>query len=103
MAPGILLLVHTKKIFVDKALSHFDLWEWCGRLKIPLKGIFARDEKMGKNHSPCVINLDSSEGTGTLGTGFAAGLIITSSSTETRSDYHLLWYGKRTSGNGFRR
>ena len=25
------------KRFVDKALRNFDLWEWCGRLKIPLK------------------------------------------------------------------
>ena len=46
-------------------MSNFDLWEWCGRLKIPLKGIFARNERMEKNHSPCVINLDSLEGTGT--------------------------------------
>ena len=50
---------------VDKALSIFDLWEWCGRLKIHLKGSFARNERMGKNHSPCIINLDSLEGTGT--------------------------------------
>ena len=41
------------------------MWEWCDEMKIPLKGIFARDEKMGKNHSPCIINLDSLEGLGT--------------------------------------
>ena len=50
---------------MDVPLSNFDLWEWCGYLKIPLKSIFARNERMGKNHSPCVINLDSLEGFGT--------------------------------------
>ena len=54
-----------KKKFVDIALSNFDLWDWCEQLGIPLKGIFARDEKMGKNHSPCIINLDDLEGVGT--------------------------------------
>ena len=54
-----------KKKFVDIALSNFDLWDWCKQLGIPLKGIFARDEKMGKNHSPCIINLDDLEGVGT--------------------------------------
>ena len=41
-----------KKKFVDVPLSNFDLWEWCGRLNIPLKGIFARNEKMGKKSLP---------------------------------------------------
>ena len=50
---------------MDVPLSNFDLWDWCEYLKIPLKGIFARNEKMGKNHSPCIINLDSIEGFGT--------------------------------------
>ena len=54
-----------EKKFVDIALSNFDLWDWCEQLGIPLKGIFARDEKMGKNHSPCIINLDDLEGVGT--------------------------------------
>ena len=46
-------------------MSNFDLWDWCEELGIPLKGIFARNEKMGKNHSPCIINLDEIEGLGT--------------------------------------
>ena len=50
---------------MDIALSNFDLWDWCKQLGIPLKGIFARNEKMGKNHSPCIINLDDIEGVGT--------------------------------------
>ena len=50
---------------MDIALSNFDLWDWCEQLEIPLKGIFARNEKMGKNHSPCIINLDDLEGVGT--------------------------------------
>ena len=54
-----------KKKIVDVPLSNFDLLEWCERLNIPLKGIFARNEKMGKNHSPCIVNLDSIEGFGT--------------------------------------
>ena len=54
-----------KKKFVDVPLSNFDLWDWCEYLKISLKGIFARNEKMGKNHSPCIMNFDSLEGVGT--------------------------------------
>ena len=54
-----------KNKFVDVPLSNFDLWDWCEYLKIPLKGVFARNEKMGKNHSPCISNLDSIEGFGT--------------------------------------
>ena len=36
-------------------------------MKIPIKGIFARDEIeiMGKNHSPCIINMDDLGGPGT--------------------------------------
>ena len=41
-----------KKTFVDVPLSNFDLWDWCEYLKIPLKGIFARNEKMGKKSLP---------------------------------------------------
>ena len=37
-----------KKKLVDVPLSNFDLWDWCEYLKIPLKGIFVRNEKMGK-------------------------------------------------------
>ena len=54
-----------KNKFVDVPLSNFDLRDWCEYLKIPLKEIFARNEKMGKNHSPCIMNLDSLEGFGT--------------------------------------
>ena len=50
---------------MDVPLSNFDLWDWCKELGIPLKGIFARNEKMGRNHSPCIINLDDIEGLGT--------------------------------------
>ena len=50
---------------MDISLSNFDLWDWCEYLKIPLKGTFARNEKMGKNHFPCVMNLDDLEGMGT--------------------------------------
>ena len=82
-----------KKSFVDKALSNFDHWAWCGRLNIPLKGIFARDKIFDKNHSPCVINLDSSE---EELTGFDAGFITNTLNFLTRSGFHPLWNGKKT-------
>ena len=34
-------------------------------VNIKIKGIFSRKEHMPKNHSPCIINLDSYENTGT--------------------------------------
>ena len=46
-------------------MSNFELKDWCKYLKIPLKGIFARDDLIEKNHSTCIINLDSIEGSGT--------------------------------------
>ena len=52
--------------FVNKPLSNFDLLKWIDFLKIPnFKGIFARDEVMPREHSPCIINLDELENAGT--------------------------------------
>ena len=55
-----------KPKFVNKPLSNFDLLKWVDFLKIPnFKGIFARDEVMPREHSPCIINLDELENAGT--------------------------------------
>ena len=55
-----------KPKFVNKPLSNFDLLQWVDFLKIPnFKGIFARDEVMPREHSPCIINLDSLANAGT--------------------------------------
>ena len=54
-----------KPAFVDVPLTDFDLRQWCQYLKIPIKGIFARDEIHVKNHSPCIINMDDLGGPGT--------------------------------------
>ena len=52
--------------FVNKPLSNFDLLQWIDFLKIPnFKGIFARDEVRPREHSPCIINLDSLKNAGT--------------------------------------
>ena len=51
--------------FKDVALSNFDLLNWCEYLRIPLKGIFSRNEAKPLHHSPCIINLDDF---GSLGT-----------------------------------
>ena len=58
-----------KPAFVDVPLTDYDLQRWCQYLKIPIKGIFARDE-WGKTphpfgHSPCIINMDDLGGPGT--------------------------------------
>ena len=54
-----------KPAFVDVPLTDYDLQRWCQYLKIPIKGIFARDEIHVKNHSPCIINMDDLGGPGT--------------------------------------
>ena len=55
-----------KPKFVNKPLSNFDLLQWVDFLKIPnFKGIFARNEVMPREHSPCIINLDSLANAGT--------------------------------------
>ena len=52
--------------FVNKPLSNFDLLQWIDFLKIPnFKEISARNEVMPREHSPCIINLDSLENAGT--------------------------------------
>ena len=51
--------------FVDKPLSNIDLRKWCNFFRIPIKGIFSRNEKKPFFHSPCIINLDDF---GSLGT-----------------------------------
>ena len=51
--------------FEDKPLSNIDLRKWCNFLRIPIKGIFSRNEKKPFFHSPCIINLDDF---GSLGT-----------------------------------
>ena len=51
--------------FVNKALSNYDLKNWCKYLGIFITGIYSRDEHMPKNHSPCIINLDEFQGLGT--------------------------------------
>ena len=55
-----------KKIeFKDTPLSNTDLRKWCDFLRIPIKGIFSRNEPKPLFHSPCIINLDDF---GNLGT-----------------------------------
>ena len=55
-----------KKVkFEDKPLSNIDLKKWCNFLRIPIKGIFSRNETKPLFHSPCIINLDDF---GSLGT-----------------------------------
>ena len=55
-----------KPKFINKPLSNFDLLKWIDFLKIPnFKGIFARDELRPREHSPCIINLDSLKNVGT--------------------------------------
>ena len=55
-----------KPKFKNKPLSNFDLLQWIDFLKIPnFKGIFARDEVMPREHSPCIINLDELANAGT--------------------------------------
>ena len=55
-----------KKIkFKDTPLSNIDLRKWCDFLRIPIKGIFSRNEPKPLFHSPCIINLDDF---GSLGT-----------------------------------
>ena len=61
---GLLSLKKTLK-FEDKPLSNIDLRKWCNFLRIPIKGIFSRNEKKPFFHSPCIINLDDF---GSLGT-----------------------------------
>ena len=58
---------HLKKKlkFEDKPLSNIDLRKWCKFLRIPIKGIFSRNETKPLFHSPCIINLDDF---GSLGT-----------------------------------
>ena len=52
--------------FKNKPLTNFDLLQWVDFLKIPnFKGIFARDEIMPREHSPCIINLDELANAGT--------------------------------------
>ena len=51
--------------FKDTPLSNIDLRKWCDYLRIPIKGIFSRDETKPLFHSPCIINLDDF---GSLGT-----------------------------------
>ena len=54
-----------KMKFEDKPLSNIDLRKWCNFLRIPIKGIFSRNETKPFFHSPCIINLDDF---GSLGT-----------------------------------
>ena len=52
--------------FKNKPLTNFDLLQWVDFLKIPnFKGIFARNEVMPREHSPCIINLDELANAGT--------------------------------------
>ena len=46
-------------------LSNIDLRKWCDFFRIPIKGIFSRNEAKPLFHSPCIINLDDF---GNLGT-----------------------------------
>ena len=39
-------------------LSNIDLRKWCDLLRIPIKGIYSRNEPKPLSHSPCIINLD---------------------------------------------
>ena len=55
-----------KKIeFKDTPLSNIDLRKWCDFLRIPIKGIFSRNQPKPLSHSPRIINLDDF---GNLGT-----------------------------------
>ena len=51
--------------FEDRPLTDFDLLQWCKQLKIPIKGIYSRNEARPPNYQPCITNLDDFEGLGT--------------------------------------
>ena len=50
----------------DTPLSNIDLKKWCDFLRIPIKGIFSRNEPKPPFHSPCIINLDDFGSLGVL-------------------------------------
>ena len=52
------IIILKKMKFEDKPLSNIDLRKWCNFLRIPIKGIFSRNETKPLFHSPCIINLD---------------------------------------------
>ena len=58
-------MIIKKLEFKDTPLSNIDLRKWCDFLRIPIKGIFSRNEPKLLSHSPCIINLDDF---GNLGT-----------------------------------
>ena len=58
-------MIRNKIKFKDTPLSNIDLTRWCDFLRIPIKGIFSRNEPKPLLHSPCIINLDDF---GNLGT-----------------------------------
>ena len=60
-----MIIILKKLKFEDKPLSNIDLRKWCNFLRIPIKGIFSRNETKPLFHSPCIINLDDF---GSLGT-----------------------------------
>ena len=49
---------YKKREFKDTPLSSIDLKKWCNFLRIPIKGIYSRNEPKALSHSPCIINLD---------------------------------------------
>ena len=59
------MIIKKKMMFKDVPLSNFDLKAWCKSLKIPIKGIFSRNEEKPLHHSPCIINLDDFGSMGT--------------------------------------
>jgi len=59
------MIIFKKIKFKDTPLSNIDLRKWCDYLRIPIKGIFSRNETKPLFHSPCIINLDDF---GSLGT-----------------------------------
>ena len=54
-----------KPPFKNIPLSNLGLTNWCNCLDIKIKGIFSRNTHMPNKQSPCIINLDDYQNTGT--------------------------------------
>ena len=79
--------------FEDKPLSNIDLKKWCNFLRIPIKGIFSRNEK-----KPCFI-LHALSTWMILEvwelTGYVVGLMLVLMNISIHLGFHHLWNGKK--------
>ena len=77
-----------------KPLSNIDLKKWCNFLRIPIKGIFSRNQPKPLFHSACIINLDDF---GNLGTHWVCcwrsknGMLVHGKKHFFRNDNQIQW------------